>query len=57
MLLLRWLVLFLLLVSALLFATFIATGETRYRLWGWKLLRFTLGAALVFFTVLIMERL
>jgi hypothetical protein len=57
MLLVRWLVLFLLLVSALLFAAFIATGETRYRIWGWKLLRVTLGAALVFFTVLIMERL
>jgi hypothetical protein len=57
MLLVRWVVLFLLLVSALLFAAFIATGETRYRLWGWKLLRVTLGAALVFFTVLILERL
>ena len=57
MLLVRWLVLFLLLVSALLFAAFIATGETRYRIWGWKLLRVTLGAALVFFTVLLMERL
>lgn len=57
MLLVRWLVLFLLLVSALLFAAFIATGETRYRIWGWKLLRLTLAAALVFFTVLILERL
>jgi len=56
-LLVRWLVLFLLLVSALLFAAFIATGETRYRIWGWKLLRLTLAAALVFFTVLILERL
>lgn len=57
MLLVRWLVLFLLLVSALLFAAFIATGETRYRIWGWKLLRLILAAALVFFTVLILERL
>jgi hypothetical protein len=39
MLLVRWAVLFLLLVSALLFAAFIATGETRYRVWGWKVLR------------------
>ena len=57
MLLVRWAVLFLLLVSALLFAAFIATGETRYRVWGWKVLRVTMGAALVFFAVLIMERL
>jgi hypothetical protein len=57
MLLVRWAVLFLLLVSALLFAAFIATGETRYRVWGWKVLRVTVGAALVFFAVLILERL
>ena len=57
MLLVRWVVLFLLMVSALLFAAFIATGETRYRVWGWKVLRVTMGAALVFFAVLIMERL
>jgi hypothetical protein len=57
MLLVRWVVLFLLLVSALLFAAFIATGETRDRVWGWKVLRVTVGAALVFFAVLIMERL
>ena len=57
MLLVRWVVLVLLMVSALLFAAFIATGETRYRVWGWKVLRVTVGAALVFFAVLIMERL
>ena len=57
MLLVRWVVLLLLMVSALLFAAFIATGETRYRVWGWKLLRVTMGAALVFFAVLILERL
>jgi hypothetical protein len=57
MLLVRWAVLFLLLASALLFAAFIATGETRYRIWGWKVLRVTVGAALVFFAVLILERL
>ena len=56
MLLVRWVVLFLLMVSALLFAAFIATGETRYRVWGWKVLRVTMGAALVFFAVLILER-
>jgi hypothetical protein len=57
MLLVRWVVLFLLMVSALLFAAFIATGETRFRVWGWKVLRVTMGAALVFFAVLILERL
>jgi len=57
MLLVRWAVLFLLLVSALLFAAFIATGETRYRIWGWKVLLVTVGADLVFFVVLILERL
>jgi len=57
MLLVRWGVWFLLMVSALLFAAFIATGETRYRIWGWKVLRVTVGAALVFFAVLILERL
>ena len=56
MLLVRWVVLFLLMVSALLFAAFIATGETRYRVLGWKVLRVTMGAALVFFAVLILER-
>ena len=57
MLLVRWVGLFLLMVSALLFAAFIATGETRYRVWGWKVLRVTMGAARVFFAVLILERL
>ena len=57
MLLVRWAVLFLLLVSALLFAAFIATGETRYRIWGWQVLRVTVGADLVFFAVPILERL
>ena len=57
MLLFRWLVLFLLLASAISFAFFIGTGQARYRQWGLVILKWTVLAGLAFFAVLILERL
>ena len=57
MLLFRWLVLFLLLASAISFAFFIGTGQARYRQWGLVILKWTVLAGLAFFGVLILERL
>ncbi|WP_168389260.1 hypothetical protein [Xylophilus sp. Leaf220] len=57
MLLFRWLVLFLLLASAISFAFFIGTGQARYRQWGLLILKWTVLAGLAFFGVLILERL
>jgi hypothetical protein len=56
MILVRWLVLLLLLGSAVCFAFYIGTGQRRYIDLGWRILRWTLGAAFVFFAVLILER-
>jgi hypothetical protein len=56
MLLFRWLIFLLLLVAAVCFVFFIATGQTRYRRWGLVVLKWTLIAALGFFGVLILER-
>ncbi|MFE8646019.1 hypothetical protein ACFX58_13125 [Sphingomonas sp. NCPPB 2930] len=57
MLLFRWLVLFLLLASAVSFAFFIGTGQARYRQWGLLILKWTVLAGLAFFGVLVLERL
>ena len=57
MLLFRWLVLFLLLASAISFAFFIGTGQARYWQWGLVILKWTVLAGLAFFGVLILERL
>lgn len=56
MLLFRWLILLLLLVSGVCFAYYAATGQPRFRLIGWVVLKWTLLAALGFFAVLIAER-
>jgi hypothetical protein len=56
MLLFRWAILLLLLVAAVFFVFFIATGQVRYRRWGLVVLKWTLIAALGFFGVLILER-
>ena len=56
MLIFRFLVLFFLLTAAVLFVFYVGTGQQRYKVWGWKVLKWTLLAALCFFAVLIMER-
>lgn len=57
MLLFRWLMLLLLLGAAVCFAFYAGTGQVRYRRWGWRIFKWTLIAAFVFFGVLILERL
>jgi hypothetical protein len=57
MLILRWVLLLLLITSAVLFALYAATGQTRLRRWGLLTLKWTLIAALGFFGVLILQRL
>ncbi len=53
----RWLFLLLLLTSAGLFAFYAGTGDVRYRRYGLIVLKWTVGAALFFFAVLIIQRL
>jgi hypothetical protein len=56
MLLFRWIVMLLLLGSVLSFAMYTATGQSRWRLIGLAILKWTVFAALAFFGVLILER-
>lgn len=56
MLLARWLILLLLLCAGVSFAFYAGTGQVRYKRFGWIVLKWTLIAALLFFLVLIMER-
>jgi hypothetical protein len=56
MLLFRWLILLLLLLSAVSFAFFAATGQERYKRYGLLTLKWTLIAAFGFFAVLVLER-
>lgn len=56
MLLLRTAILLLLLVAGAYFALYIGTGQLRYRRSGLIILTGTLVAALVFFGMLILER-
>jgi hypothetical protein len=55
MLLFRWAVLLLLLVAGVSFAFYAATGQLKYRHFGWIVLKWTLFAAFGFFAVLIAE--
>jgi hypothetical protein len=57
MLVFRWLMLLMLVASAVSFAFYAATGQKRFRAIGLKVLRWTLAAGFVFFAVLIAERL
>jgi hypothetical protein len=52
MLLFRFLILICLLSAAVSFALYVGTGQPRYRIWGLKVLKWTLVAALSFFAVL-----
>ncbi len=56
MLLFRWLILLLLIGSAVCFAFYAGTGQPRYRRWGLLTLKWTLIAAFGFFAVLVLER-
>ena len=57
MLVVRWVVLLLLVASAVSFAFYAATGQKRFRDIGLRILKWTLAAAFVFFAVLIFEQL
>ena len=56
MLFLRWVVLLLLLVCVVSFVLFMTTGQPRFKVFGLTVLRWTLGAAFVFFAVLAFEQ-
>ncbi len=56
MLLFRWLILLLLLGSAVSFAFYAGTGQERFKRYGLLTLKWTLIAAFGFFTVLVLER-
>jgi len=56
MLLFRFLILICLLSSAVSFALYIGTGQPHFKVWGWKVLKWTLLSALCFFLVLVLER-
>ena len=56
MLLIRWLIMLLLLGSAVSFAFYAGTGQVRYKNWGLRILKWTLIAAFAFFAVLVLER-
>jgi hypothetical protein len=56
MLLFRWTMLMLLLAAAASFVFWVGTGQERYKLWGLKILKWTLIAAFGFFAVLVLER-
>jgi len=56
MLIFRWLVTLLLLMSAVSFAFYVGTGQARYKRVGLVILKWTIIAAFVFFAVLIIDR-
>ena len=56
MLLFRWAILLFLLVAGVSFAFYAATGQMKYRRFGWIVLKWTLVAAFGFFAVLIAEK-
>jgi hypothetical protein len=57
MLIFRWVMLLMLIASAVCFAMYAGTGQKRFRELGIRVLRWALGAGFVFFAVLIAERL
>ncbi len=57
MLLLRWAVLLLLVASAVSFAFYAGTGQARFKRFGLTILKWTVAAGLLFFAVLVLQRL
>lgn len=56
MLLFRWLILLLLIGSAVCFAFYAGTGQVHFKRWGLLSLKWTLIAGFGFFAVLVLER-
>jgi hypothetical protein len=56
MLVFRWVMLLMLLASAVSFAFYAGTGQQRFKQVGLKLLKWTLAAGFLFFAILILER-
>jgi hypothetical protein len=57
MLLFRWAMLLLLLAAAICFAFYAGTGQARFKRYGFITMKWALISALVFFGVLVLERL
>lgn len=57
MLLLRFALVLLLIISGVCFGVYAATRDERYLRWGWVILKWSLAAALIFFGILVLERL
>jgi hypothetical protein len=57
MLLFRWAILLSLVAAGVCFAFYAGTGQVRFRRWGLTTLKWALIAALLFFAVLVAERL
>ncbi|MGM9425731.1 hypothetical protein [Hydrogenophaga sp. MI9] len=57
MLLLRFALVLLLIVSGVCFGVYAFTRDQRYLRWGWVILKWSLSAALIFFGILVLERL
>ena len=57
MLVFRWIILLLLVAGLVCFAMYVGTGQKRYRVFGIRIVKWTLIAGLGFFAVLILERL
>jgi uncharacterized membrane protein len=52
----RFLIIFLVLAIAVCIAAFVVTGNQQYRDWAWRLGKFGVAAGVIFFGVLIAER-
>jgi hypothetical protein len=57
MLLFRWIILLLLVAGLVCFAMYVGTGQQRFRVFGLRIVKWTVIAGLGFFAVLILERL
>ena len=57
MLFFRWVILLLLVAGLVSFAMFVGTGQVRFKVFGIRIIKWTVIAGLGFFAVLILERL
>ena len=57
MLFFRWVILLLLVAGLVSFAMFVGTGQLRFKVFGIRIVKWTVIAGLGFFAVLILERL
>ncbi|MBV7540120.1 hypothetical protein [Acidovorax sp. sic0104] len=56
MLIVRWLAIFLLLAAAVSFGFYVGTGQAHYKRIGLAILKWTVIAAVVFFAVVLIDR-